>query len=47
MRRIDLKINYTSKIFMNSENTTDTNSNSESIVNNCNNKIEMVQDSVE
>lgn len=47
MKKIDLKINYVSENFDDSENATDTNSDSESIVNNCNNKIEMVQDAVE
>lgn len=47
MKKIDLKINYVSENIYDSEYTTDTNSDSESIVNNCNDKIEMVQDAVE
>lgn len=47
MKKIDLKINYVSENIDDSENSTDTNSDNELIVNNCNNKIEMVQDAVE
>lgn len=47
MKKIDLKINYVTENIDDNENATDTNSDSESIVNNCHNKSEMVQNAIE
>jgi len=47
MNKIDLKLNYISENIDDSEYATGTNSDSESIANNYNDQIKMVQDAIE